>query len=83
MHPTSLLVPLALANGCVARVEGEVPLTDAHKIEMAELLRQETLARPMALELARNITVGAVDATGTPSTPEKLAVDMSAAAAIK
>ncbi len=80
MHPSSLLVPLALANGCVARVEGEVPLTDAHKIEMAELLRQEALARPMALELARNITVGAVDAKGTPSTPEKLAVDMSAAA---
>lgn len=80
MRPSSMLLPLALASGCVSHVEGEVPLTDEHKIEMTELLRQEPLATSMAVELARSITVGAVDATGKPSTPEKLAVDMHATA---
>lgn len=80
MHSSSMLLPLALAGGCASRVDGEVPLTPEHKIEMAELLRQEPLATSMAVELARSITIGTVDATGKPSTPEKLAVDMHATA---
>lgn len=79
-NEAKIMLSLALTGGCVAHVDGEAPLTDAHKIEMAEYMRLESLATPMAVELARHITVGAVDATGTPTTPEKFAVDMSATA---
>ncbi len=80
MNSKSLLLPIALSGGCVAHVDGEVPLTDAHAIEMAEYMRQESLATPMAVELARHVTVGAVDATGESSTGERLAVDIGATA---
>lgn len=83
MRPTSLVLPLTLAvgGGCVPRVEGETPLSDAHKVVMADLIAQEPLATPMAVALAKRMEVGMVDHTGAPTTSATLAVDITHTAA--
>lgn len=83
MRPTSLALPLTLAvgGGCVPRVEGETPLSDAHKVVMADLIAQEPLATPIAVALAKRMEVGMVDHTGAPTTSATLAVDITHTAA--